>query len=259
MNNHIARVPMQPFIEMNKTLQGKVALVTGGSRGIGAAIVRRLASDGATVAFTFSASAAHAMALVAEGSGGIALAIKADSADAEAVKHAVAKTVSSLGRLDILVNNAGILIGGLVDDYGLSDFDKMFAVNVRAVFVAIQAALPHMTTGSRIITTSSIVAHYTGFPGVSTYSMTKGAVRAMTRALARDLGPRGITVNAIEPGPTDTDSIKNEQMRAALSAKMALGRIGTDSEVASLVAYLASPESTFITGSMLTIDGGLAA
>jgi 3-oxoacyl-[acyl-carrier protein] reductase len=246
---------------MSGNLEGKVALVTGGSRGIGAAIVRRLANDGAAVAFTFAASEDRAQALVAEveASGRNVLAIRADSADAEAVAQALAHTVRSLGRLDILVNNAGILIGGMVDDYALSDFDKMFAVNVRAVFVAIQAAIPHIGQGGRIITTSSVTAHYTGVPGSSIYSMTKGAVSAMTRGLARDLGPRGITVNAIEPGPTETEIVSNEDVRAVLRTKMALGRMGKDSEVASLVAYLACPEASFVTGSLLTIDGGYTA
>lgn len=246
---------------MSKALEGKVALVTGGSRGIGAAIVRRLVHDGAAVAFTFVASENKAKALVAEveAGGGKALAIKADSADVEAVKQAVTQTAAWSGRLDILVNNAGALVAGMVDDYALADFDKMFAVNVRAVFVAIQAALPYMKDGGRIITTSSVVAHYAGFPGASSYSMTKGAVSAMTRGLARDLGPRGITINAIEPGPTETDINDIEEQRTALRPMIALGRMGKATEVARFVAYLAGPEANFITGSLLTIDGGYTA
>jgi 3-oxoacyl-[acyl-carrier protein] reductase len=242
-------------------LSGKVALVTGGSRSIGAAIVRRLAKDGAAVAFTYSASADRAAALVAEvdSAGGKALAIKADSADAEAVKGAVAQTMEAFGGLDILVNNAGILLRGPVDDFALADFDRMFAVNVRAVFVAIQAALPHMQSGGRIISTGSVTADRSGFPGASVYSMTKGAVASMTRGLARDLGPRGITVNAIQPGPTATDMNSSEEGRALTKPLMAIGRMGEDYEVASLVAYLAGPESSFITGSALTIDGGYLA
>src|SRR5258706_10818690 len=174
---------------MPNALIGKVALVTGGSRGIGAAIVRRLASDGATVAFSYAASEGCAKVLVAEieKAGGTTLAIQADSADANAVKATVAQTVDRFGRIDILVNNAGILIGGIVDDYALSDFDRMVAVNVRAVFVAIQAVVPHMGQGGRIITTGSVTADRSGFPGASGYSMTKGPVAAMTRGL----GPRG--------------------------------------------------------------------
>lgn len=246
---------------MSDVLKGKVALVTGGSKGIGASIVRRLAHDGVAVAFTFSNSEDRAMALVSEvkANGGEVLAVGADSADVEAVKDAVRRTVEDLGTLDILVNNAGIVIGGMVDHYPLADFEKMFAVNVRAVFVAIQAALPHMNSGGRIINTSSVVARYSGVPGASTYAMTKGALSAMTRALARDLGPRGITINAIEPGPTETDNIKNDEMRNMLRPKMALNRLGADAEIASFVAYLASPEASFVTGSLLTIDGGYTA
>jgi 3-oxoacyl-[acyl-carrier protein] reductase len=242
---------------MPNTLIGKIALVTGGSRGIGAAVVRRLASDGATVAFTYAVSEDRAKALVAEieKAGGTALAIQADSGDAEAVKGAVAQTVDRFGRLDILVNNAGILIGGIVDDFALSDFDRMVAVNVRAVFVAIQAVVPQMGQGGRIITTGSVTADRSGFPGASVYSMTKGAVAAMTRGL----GPRGITVNAIQPGPTETDMNSSEAIRSRLRPLMTLGRLGRDSEVASLIAYLASPESGFITGAALTVDGGYLA
>jgi 3-oxoacyl-[acyl-carrier protein] reductase len=246
---------------MPNALISKVALVTGGSRGIGAAVVRRLASDGAIVAFSYAASGDRATALVTEieGAGGIALAVQADSADADAVKAAVAQIVDRFGCVDILVNNAGILIGGIVDNYALSDFDRMVAVNVRAVFVAIQAVVPHMGRGGRIITTGSVTADRSGFPGTSVYSMTKGAVAAMTRGLARDLGPRGITVNAIQPGPTETDMNSNEALRARVRPLMALGRLGRDSEVASLIAYLASAESGFITGAALTVDGGYLA
>jgi 3-oxoacyl-[acyl-carrier protein] reductase len=246
---------------MSKPLAGQVALVTGGSRGIGASIVRRLASDGAAVSFTYAASQDQAQVL-AQGinaSGGDALPLKADSADATAVQDAVTRTAERFNRLDILVNNAGILVRGLVDDYKLSDFDRMLAVNVRAVFVAIQAAVPHMKPGSRIITTGSVTADRSGFEGASVYSMTKGAVAAMTRGLARDLGPRGITVNAIQPGPTETDINADEAQRNMIRPLMAIGRMGKDSEVASLVAYLAGPESSFITGAALTIDGGYLA
>jgi 3-oxoacyl-[acyl-carrier protein] reductase len=246
---------------MLKPLAGKVALVTGGSRGIGASIVQRLAGDGAAVSFTYAASQDQAQAL-AQGindSGGDALPLKADSADATAVRDAVTRTAERFNGLDILVNNAGILVRGLVDDYELSDFDRMLAVNVRAVFVAIQAAVPHMKPGGRIITTGSVTADRSGFQGASVYSMTKGAVAAMTRGLARDLGPRGITVNVIQPGPTETDINADETQRSMLRPLMAIGRMGKDAEVASLVAYLAGPESSFITGAALTIDGGYLA
>jgi 3-oxoacyl-[acyl-carrier protein] reductase len=249
---------------MNKSLNplsGKVALVTGGSRGIGAAIVRRLSHDGAAVAFTYSASEDKATALAAEvkAAGGKALPIKADSADANAVKQATALTVKTYGGLDILVNNAGILKHGMVDEFSLVDFDQMTAINVRGVFVATQEAVRHMGEGGRVITIGSVVADRTGFPGASVYSMTKGAVAAMTRGFARDLGPRGITVNTVQPGPTETDMTGDENIRAMVRPLMALGRMGKDVEIASLVAYLASPEASFITGSALTIDGGYLA
>ena len=242
-------------------LAGKSALVTGGSRGIGAAIVRRLASDGASVAFTYSTSVQHAKALVAEvkATGGVALAARADSAEAGALERAIDQTVETFGGLDILVNNAGILIRGVVDDYSLDDFDRMVAVNVRAVFVAVKAAVPHLKNGGRIITTGSVVADRSAFAGASVYSMTKAAVAALTRGLARDLGPRAITVNVIQPGPTETDMNVNPAVNDTLRTLMAIGRMGKDVEIASLVAYLASPPASFITGSAITIDGGYLA
>jgi 3-oxoacyl-[acyl-carrier protein] reductase len=243
---------------MTKPLSGKSALVTGGSRGIGAATVRRLAKDGAAVAFTYAASDEKAAALVAaiEADGGEGFAIKADSADPGAVRRAVAETASRFGRLDILVNNAGILLRGPVDDFSLADFDRMLAVNVRAIFVAVQAAIAHMGEGGRIITVGSVTADRSGFPGASVYSMTKAAVAALTRGLARDLGSRGITVNTVQPGPTETDMNPDENIRAMLRPMLALGRIGKDSEIASFIAYLAGPEASFVTGAALTIDGG---
>jgi len=243
---------------MTKSLSGKCALVTGGTRGIGAATVRRLAKDGAAAGFTYATSDQKAAALVAEieADGGQALAIKADSADPEAVQHAVAETASRFGQLDILVNNAGILLRGPVDGFSLADFDRMLAVNVRAVFVAVQAAVAHMGAGGRIITIGSVTADRSAFPGASVYSMTKAAVAALTRGMAHDLGPRGITVNTVQPGPTETDMNPDESVRAMLRPMLALGRIGKDSEIASLIAYLASPESSFVTGAAFTIDGG---
>jgi len=175
------------------------------------------------------------------------------------VKQAVAMTAKTYGGLDILVNNAGILKHGMIDEFSLADFDQMVAVNVRAVFVAIQASLSHMREGGRIITIGSVTADRTGFPGASVYGMTKAAVAALTRGLARDLGPRGITVNTIQPGPIETDMTGDENIRAMVRPLMALGRMGQDTEIASLAAYLASPESGFVTGSALTIDGGYLA
>ena len=243
---------------MKNPLSGKSALVTGGSRGIGAAIVRRLATEGAPVSFTYAVSDEKAAALVAEieTDGGRALPIKADSADPQALQRAVAETVSRFGHLDILVNNAGILLRGPVADFSLVDFDRMIAINVRAVFVATQAAVAHMGEGGRIITVGSVTADRSGFPGASVYSMTKAAVAALTRGMARDLGSRGITVNTVQPGPTETDMNTDENIRAILRPMLALGRLGRDSEIASLIAYLASPEASFVTGAAITIDGG---
>jgi 3-oxoacyl-[acyl-carrier protein] reductase len=246
---------------MPTELSGKVTLITGGSRGIGAALVRRFSRDGASVVFTYASSDSKARALAdaVEADGGVAIAIKADSGDPEAIKAAVAQTAACFGRIDILLNNAGILTRGSVDEYSLSDFDRMIAVNVRAVFVAVQAVVPHMTAGGRIITTGSVTADRAGFPGASVYAMTKGALAALTRGLARDLGPRGITVNVVQPGPTETDMNAGEETRTIVQPLMALSRMGKDAEIASLVAFLAGPESSFITGSALTIDGGYLA
>ena len=243
---------------MKNPLSGKSAMVTGGSRGIGAAIVRRLATEGAAVSFTYAVSDEKAAALVAEieTDGGRALPIKADSADPQALQRAVAETVSRFGHLDILVNNAGILLRGPLADFSLADFDRMIAVNVRAVFVATQAAVAHMGEGGRIITVGSVTADRSGFPGASVYSMTKAAVAALTRGMARDLGSRGITVNTVQPGPTETDMNTDENIRAILRPMLALGRLGRDSEIASLIAYLASPEASFVTGAAMTVDGG---
>jgi 3-oxoacyl-[acyl-carrier protein] reductase len=247
---------------MNGILEGKIAFVAGGSRGIGAAIVRRLASEGAIVAFTYAKSRESAAALVAsvEEAGGVAFALAADSGDPDALHSAIDQAAQRYGRIDILVNNAGILIPGLVDDYALADFDRMFAVNVRAPFVAVQAVLPYMAAGGRIVTIGSVVAERNGFAGSSTYSMTKGAVAAMTRGLARDLGPRGITINNLQPGPTITDMTPGtDAMLEKLTPLIAVGRLGRDEEIAGFVAYLAGPETGYITGASLTIDGGYLA
>src|SRR6476646_7445563 len=235
------------------------ARVWGGSRGIGAAIARRLAADGAMVALTYSNSAEKAAetARTAEAHGQPVITIKADSADPKAVVDAVAQTIARFGHLDILVINAGILIRGTVDMYDLADFDRMLATNVRGVFVAIQASAPHLTDGGRIIIIGSNTAVRTAFPGASVYSMTKGAIASLVRGVAIDLAPRGITVNNVQPGPTATEmTASHVEMVKPL---VPLGRMGEPQEVAGLVAYLASASAGFITGSSLTIDGGYVA
>jgi 3-oxoacyl-[acyl-carrier protein] reductase len=240
-------------------LTDKIALVLGGSRGIGAAIVEQLAADGASVALTYAKSPDRAAEAVraAEALGVSAVMIKADSADPAAVKDALAQTVARFGRLDILVINAGILIRGAVDTFALEDFDRMLATNVRGVFVAIQASAPHLTDGGRIITIGSCTAVRTAFPGASVYSMTKGAIASLVRGVAIDLAPRGITVNNVQPGPTATEmTASHVEMVKPL---VPLRRMGEPQEVAGLVAYLASASAGFITGSSLTIDGGYVA
>jgi 3-oxoacyl-[acyl-carrier protein] reductase len=213
------------------------------------------------VAFTYAAASAAADQLAAQvvASGGKAFAIRADSAEPAEVQAAVAQAAQRFGRLDILVNNAGIISNGSVDHYALADFDRIVAVNVRAVFVAVQAALAHMGEGGRIITTGSVAADRTGIAGSAAYSMSKAAVAGLTRGMARDLGPRGITVNVVQPGPTETDIVSDETVRERLRPLMALGRMGSGDEVASLVAYLARPEASYITGAALTVDGGYLA
>ena len=243
-------------------LSGRRALVTGGSRGIGAAIVRRLAADGAMVAFTYAASPGPAENLRAEVSarGGTAVAIKADSADAQQVTDAVDQAVTALGGLDILVNNAGVSTSGVVESFPLQDFDRMLAVNVRGVFVAIQRAIPHLGTGGRIVTIGSIFAERVPRPSSAVYAMTKAALAGLTRGLARELGPRGITVNVIQPGPTATDSNPDSgEFADAMRQLTAVGRYGRPEDIASAVAYLASPEAGFITGITWNIDGGFSA
>ena len=242
-----------------KSFKGKVALVTGGSRGIGAGIVRRLASDGASVAFTYSSSEEKALQLVREieSLGGKALALKADSAYAEELQSAVIKATESLGPLDIFVSNAGILMRGTIDTYSLEDFDRMVAINIRAAFIGIQAAARKMKDGGRIIVIGSNTAIRTAFPGASIYSMTKAALTGLVRGTAIDLAPRAITVNNVQPGPTATDmtSAVAEMVKPLIPLK----RMGDISEIASFVSYLASEEAGFITGASLTIDGGYVA
>jgi 3-oxoacyl-[acyl-carrier protein] reductase len=244
------------------TLKGKVALVTGGSRGIGAAIARRLASDGADVAITYVSSPEKARAVVGEIEklGRRAVAIQADSAQPEAVKVAVDKTAAEFGRLDILVNNAGIFLPMKFREASYADMDRLWAINVKAPIVAIQAAIPHMQSGGRIITIGSCVAERVAGPGITLYAMTKAAIVGLTRGLARDLGRKGITVNVVEPGPIDTDmnpaSGEGADDQRALTA---LGQYGSTEDVAAMVSHLAGESGRYITGGAFLVDGGYAA
>ncbi|GJJ00259.1 3-ketoacyl-ACP reductase [Duganella rhizosphaerae] len=241
---------------------GKIAFIQGGSRGIGAAIAKRLAADGATVVLTYSSSADKAAQVVAEieAAGGKAQAVKADSADASALKAAIRNAAEAHGRIDILVNNAGVLAIAPLEDFTLEDFDRTLAVNVRSVFVATQEAARHMGQGGRVITIGSTNAERMPFGGGATYAMSKSALVGLTKGMARDLGPRGITVNNVQPGPVDTDMNPDSgDFAGALKAMMALPRYGKVEEIASFVAYLAGPEAGYITGASLTIDGGFSA
>lgn len=243
-------------------LSGKVALIQGGSRGIGAAIVKRLAAEGAAVAFTYVSSTVKAQELQNSitANGGKALAIKADSADAAAIRHAVSATVQAFGRVDILVNNAGVLAVAPLEDFKLEDFDQTVAINIRSVFIASQEAAKHMGEGARIINIGSTNADRMPFAGGGVYAMSKSALVGLTKGLARDLGPRGITVNNVQPGPVDTDmNPASGDFAESLIPLMAVGRYGTAEEIASFVAYLAGPEAGYITGASLTIDGGFGA
>jgi 3-oxoacyl-[acyl-carrier protein] reductase len=244
---------------MSQPLKDKVALVTGGSRGIGAAIAKRLAADGASVSITFSkgADAAASVVKAIEQAGGKAIAIQADAADAEAVKNAVEKTAAKFGRLDVLVNNAGTVIPMKVEETTLADFDRVFAVNVRGVFVATQAALKHLKPGGRIIMIGSCLGERVLMSDMAPYAATKGAVKMFAQGLARELGARGITVNTVQPGPIDTDlNPASGDWSVGQKANTSLGRYGKADEVAALVAFVAGPESSYITAANLTIDGG---
>jgi 3-oxoacyl-[acyl-carrier protein] reductase len=237
----------------------KVALVTGGSRGIGAAIAKRLAADGLSVAITYAkgADAADSVVEAIEGAGGKALAIQADAADAEAVARAVEKTVSTFGSLDVLVNNAGTAIPKRFEQTTPEEMDRMIDINFRGTLAATQAALKHMNHGGRIIMIGSCVGERVMTPGLVAYSATKGAVKMFSQGLSREVGSRGITVNNIQPGPIDTDlNPAAGEWAVPQKAATALDRYGTVEEVAALVAFVAGPESSYITGANLTVDGG---
>jgi 3-oxoacyl-[acyl-carrier protein] reductase len=240
-------------------LAGRRVLISGGSRGIGAEIVRRLAADGARVAFTYKSSSPEAEKLCAAIAevGGEATAIQADSSNRPEVLRAVESAVDALGGLDVLVNNVGIAHVAPIDDYSPEQFDEMLAINLGGTFSFIHGALPHLGQGARIINIGSINSERVQSPGLAVYAMTKGAIASLTKGMARDLGPRGITVNNVQPGPVATSANPDVGEHADWSRTiMALGRYGRTEEVASVVSFLAGPESTFVTGANWNVDGG---
>jgi 3-oxoacyl-[acyl-carrier protein] reductase len=245
--------------KVTKKLDGKSALITGGSRGIGAAIAKRLADDGASVAITYTkgADAAASVVKAIEQAGGKAIAIQADATDVEAIRSAVERTVASFGRLDVLVNNAGTAIPKTFEETTLEEMDRMIDINLRGILLTTQIALKHMTTGGRIIMIGSCVGERVLTPGLVAYSATKGAVKMFTQGLSREVGTRGITVNNVQPGPIDTDlNPAAGDWAVPQKANTALNRYGRVEEVAALVAFVAGPESSYITGANLTVDGG---
>jgi 3-oxoacyl-[acyl-carrier protein] reductase len=241
------------------TLSGKTALVTGASRGIGAAIAKRLAADGASVAITYAKGADAAAEVVKdiERAGGKAIAIQADAADAKAVTAAVEKTVATFGRLDVLVNNAGTAIPKPFEETTLEEMDRVIDINLRGVFIATQAALKKMRDGGRIITIGSSVGERMMTPGLVAYAATKGAVKMFTQGLSREVGSRRITVNTIQPGPIDTDlNPAAGDWATPQIANTALNRYGHVEDIAAMAAFVAGPEASYITGASLTVDGG---
>jgi 3-oxoacyl-[acyl-carrier protein] reductase len=240
-------------------LTGRRAIVTGGSRGIGAEIVRRLTTEGAAVAFTYSASGADAEKVVADVTAGGAnvVAIQADAADPTETASAVDRAVAELGGLDIVVNNAAVAHMAPIGEFPGEQFDRLVAINIGGMFWTTRSAIKHLGEGARIINIGSINADRVPGPGVSVYAMTKGAVSSFTRGLARELGPQGITVNNVQPGPIDTDANPDHgDFAESLKLVTAQGRYGHTTDVASFVAFLAGPEAGYITGANLNVDGG---
>ena len=244
------------------SLAEKVALVTGGSRGIGAAIAKRLAEEGAKVVITYAKDAAAASAVVKaiERGGGTAVAIQADATDVKAVEDAITQTVTTFGRLDVLVNNAGTAIPKSFEETTLEDMDRVIDINFRGPMIATHAALKHMRSGGRIIMIGSAVGERVAAPGLVAYAGTKGAVKMFAQALAREIGSRGITVNNVQPGPIDTDlNPASGDWAVPQKAATALDRYGHVDEIAAMVAFVAGPEAAYITGANLTVDGGMNA
>lgn len=243
-------------------LNGKRALVTGGSRGIGAAIALALAENGADVAFTYQHSAEKAKAVERsiESTGRRAIAIQADSADPQAITRSVSKAVSALGGLDILVNSAAIGLNGMIADIDVNQYQALMDINVRGPVLFAKAVIPHLAAGGRIISIGSGLGERVPFPGVTAYAMSKAALSSFTRGLSRELGPKGITVNLVQPGSTDTDANPSDGAGADFQRSLSsLGRFAEPREVANAVVFLASPAASVITGAILTADGGAIA
>jgi 3-oxoacyl-[acyl-carrier protein] reductase len=243
-------------------LTGKKSMVTGGSRGIGAGIVRTLAAAGAEVGFTYHSREDSATALCREidARGGHAIALKADSSHPEQLTRAVDAVAKTLGGLDIFVSSAGALLFKHIDEFTLGDFEGIVSLDLRAAFVGSQAALEHLPEGGRILFISSNIADYAALPMTALYSMVKAGLDGLCKGMARDLGPKGITVNSVHPGPIDTDANPDDGPYSAdLKCRMATPRFGKPADVGALVAFLASPEAAFITGSIHNVDNGFTA